>query len=140
MYAACGSPALDARRIHDYQPLYPEHGWPELIHRSIVYRDEGHAAKLIRALYSTEQLGEPALGFPISKADLITIAHMGMDSVEMAFDKTKGNRRPAAAPGIIKRIGHGGETVVNNMTRWIFYGGLEHSWDHVPELEVEVRS
>ena len=134
MYAACGSPALDTRAVLDYQPRFPEHGWPELIHRSIVYRDEGHAAKLVRALYSTEQLGEPAPGFPISKADLIKIAHMGMDSIEMAFDETSGNRKPAAAPGIMARVGHGGEMVVNNMTRWIFYGGLEHSWDHVPEV------
>ncbi|KAK3690578.1 hypothetical protein B0T22DRAFT_194798 [Podospora appendiculata] len=135
MYAACGSPALDTQRILDYQPRHPDHGWPELIHRSIVYRDEGHAAKLIRALYSTEQLGEPEPGFPIARADLVKIAHMGMDSIEMAFDDKNGNKLPAAAPGIMKRVGSGGEMVVNNMTRWVFYGGLEHAWDHVPNLE-----
>jgi oxidoreductase AflY len=134
MYAACGSPTLDTRAILDYQPRFPEHGWPELIHRAIVYRDEGHAAKLVRALYSTEQLGEPMPGFPISKADLIKIAHMGIDSIELAFDEKNGNGKPAAGPGIMARVGHGGEMVVNNMTRWIFYGGLEHSWDHIPEV------
>ncbi|KFA49996.1 hypothetical protein S40293_05970 [Stachybotrys chartarum IBT 40293] len=134
MYAACGSPALDTRAILDYKPRFPEHGWPELIHRSIVYRDEGHAAKLVRSLYSTEQLGDPAPGFPISKSDLIKIAHMGMDSIEMAFHETNGNKKPAAGPAIMARVGHGGEMVVNNMTRWVFYGGLEHSWDHVPEV------
>ncbi|KAL3417758.1 hypothetical protein PVAG01_10768 [Phlyctema vagabunda] len=134
MYAACGSPRLDPRVIQDYQPRSPEHGWPELIHRAIVYRDEGHAAKLVRALYSTEQLGDPMPGFPISKADLLRIAHMGMDSIELAFDEENGNGKPAAGPGIMARVGHGGEMVVNNMTRWIFYGGLEHSWDHIPAV------
>lgn len=143
MYAACGSPALHADRIRDYVPRRPADGWPELIHRAIVYRDEGHAAKLVRALYSTEQLGEePPAGLPITRADLLKIAHMGMDSIELAFDETNGNRRPAAAPGIMARVGHGGEMVVNNMTRWIFYSGLDHAWDHVPELPgpAEARS
>lgn len=135
MYAACGSPELDPRRILDYVPQRPRDGWPELFRRAIVYRDEGHAAKLVRALYGAEQLGEPAPGFPIARADLIKIAHMGMDSIELAFDETDGNRLPAAAPGIMARVGPGGEMVVNNMTRWIFYGGLEKSWDHIPELQ-----
>jgi hypothetical protein len=135
LYAACGSPELHAQRILEYVPHRPSDGWPEIFHRAIVYRDEGHAAKLVRALYSTEQLGEPAPGFVIGKGDLLKIAHMGMDSIEMAFDETEGNRLPAAAPGIMQRVGHGGEMVVNNMTRWVFYGGLEKAWDHIPGLK-----
>lgn len=135
MYAACGDPELHSRRILDYVPRYPDHGWPELINRSIVYRDEGHAAKLVRALWCIEQLGEPAPGFPIAKADLIKIAHMGMDSIELAFDEANGNRLPAAAPEIMARVGYGGEMVVDNMTRWVYYGGLERAWDHIREVE-----
>ncbi|RYC61654.1 hypothetical protein CHU98_g4560 [Xylaria longipes] len=134
MYAACGSPALHPKRIFNYTPRHQGDGWPELFHRAIIYRDEGHAAKLVRALYCTEQLGEPAPGCPISRPDLIKIAHMGMDSIEVAFDETDGNTLPKAAPGIMQRVGNGGEMVVNNMTRWVFYGGLEKAWDHVPEL------
>jgi oxidoreductase AflY len=135
MYAGCGSPALYADRILDYKPRRPDEGWSELIQRAIVYRDEGHAVKLVRALYSTEQLGEPPAGFPIARKDLLLIAHMGMDSIEMAFDEVTPNRLPAAAPSVMERVGAGGEMVVNNMTRWVFYSGLEKAWDHIPELK-----
>lgn len=137
MYAGTGSPQLYRERVVGYVPRYPEDGWPELFQRAIVYHDEGHAAKLMRALYATVQLaGEPDPGFPITKADLLNIAHMAMDSVEMAFDSKSGNKLP---PGIeeatMQRIGSGGEMVVNNMTRWVFYGGLENAWRHVPTLD-----
>lgn len=136
MYAACGSPALNTSAIMDYTPRFPDQGWPELFHRAIVYQDEGHAVKLMRALYCTEKLGEPAPGFPITKADLIKIAHMGMDSIEMAFDEQNGNKLP---PPVIKAVeqqmGHGSDMVTNNMLRWVFYGGLEHSWNHIPNIK-----
>jgi hypothetical protein len=136
MYAACGSPALDARAILNYQPRFPEQGWSELIQRAIVYYDEGHAVKLLRALRCTEQLGEPAPGFPIAKADLIKIAHMAMDSIELAFDETDGNKLPEAiSKSVAQKMGHGSEMVTNNMTRWVFYGGLEHAWNHVPNVK-----
>ncbi|KAI1174101.1 hypothetical protein F4777DRAFT_580269 [Nemania sp. FL0916] len=135
MYASCGSPKLHTGRILDYAPRHPEGGWEALFRRAICYPDEGHAAKLMRALYCAEQLGEPAPGFPIAKVDLIKIAHMGMDSVEAAFDEISGNKVPAAASAILQRVGFGGEMVANNMTRWVYYGGLEHAWDHIPDLE-----
>lgn len=135
MYAGCGSPALYPSRIVDYVPQHPCDGWPELFHRSIVYRDEGHAVKLIRALYSLEQLDEPEPGFPIAKKDFLNIAHMAMDSIERAFGETDGNKLPkAVAEDVVQRVGHGGEMVVNNMTRWVFYGGLPKAWDHVSNL------
>ncbi|KAA8644076.1 questin oxidase family protein [Aspergillus tanneri] len=137
MYAGCACPPLYAQRITDYVPRHPEHGWPELFHRAIVYRDEGHAAKLIRALYSLEQLDDPTPGFPITKHDFFQIAHMGMDSIERALHKTEGNKVPEeTAAGVVKRVGRGGDMLVGNMTRWVFYGGLPKAWDYVPGCSV----
>ncbi|GAB7350130.1 hypothetical protein MBLNU459_g0803t1 [Dothideomycetes sp. NU459] len=78
MYAACGSPVLYPKRISGYTPRHPEHGWSQLFHRANVYRDEGHVAKLMRALYALQQLSQPQSGFPIGKSDFLKIAHMAI--------------------------------------------------------------
>jgi oxidoreductase AflY len=79
-----------------------------------------------------EQLGEPAPDFPIAKEDVIKIAHMAMDSIEMAFDETERVKMPDhVAESVVKWM-----VVVDNMTRWVFYGGLEKAWDFVPDLEI----
>ena len=135
MYAGCGCPPLYPTRIVDYVPRHPADGWPELFHRSIVYYDEGHAVKLIRALFSIEQLGETEAGFPIAKSDFSKIAHIALDSIERAFEAGGSKMSEEVAEAVIKRVGHGGEMVKNNMTRWVFYGGLEKAWDYMPELE-----
>lgn len=134
MYAGCGCPPLYPQRIVDYVPQHPGHGWPELFHRSVVYRDEGHVAKMIRALFSLEQLGLPAGDFPIAKKDFVKIAHMAVDSVEKALEPD-GNKMPeAVAQAMTKRVGQGGEMVMMNQIRWVFYGGLDKAWDYVPDL------
>ncbi|KAK2813666.1 hypothetical protein FQN50_000064 [Emmonsiellopsis sp. PD_5] len=136
MYAGCASPALHANRIADYVPRNPGDGWPELFQRAIIYRDEGHAVKLIRALYTLEQLGEPGTDFPMAREDCLKLAHMGVDSIERAFDEANGNTvSEKIAEGVINRVGVGGEMVVGNMTRWVFYGGLPKAWDHIPNIE-----
>ncbi|KAL8792216.1 MAG: hypothetical protein Q9195_005172 [Heterodermia aff. obscurata] len=136
IYAGCGSPTLYHTRIVDYVPRHPADGWAELFHRSIVYNDEGHVVKLIRALFSIEQLGETEPGFPIGKRDVIKIAHIAMDSVERAFEAGGSKLSEEVAEAVIKRVGNGGEVVKNNMTRWVFYGGLEKAWDYVPDSEL----
>lgn len=136
MYAGCKSPALHAGRIRQYVPTHPEHGWNELFHRSIIYRDEGHAAKLVRALYSMEGVGGVAQGLPLTKGDFLKIAHMTMDSIEMAVSPGGCKPPPARAQEVVKNFDVGGEMVVGNMTRWVFYGGLEKAWDFKPDLEV----
>lgn len=133
MYAGCGSPALFPERVVDYRPRHPEHGWPELFRRAIVYRDEGHAVKLVRALFSLEELGEPDGEFPIAKGDFLKIAHMSMDSIERAFEPGGNKISKEIAKGVMSRVGFGGEMVVDNMTRWVFYGGLDEAWDFVPD-------
>ncbi|KAK4147652.1 uncharacterized protein C8A04DRAFT_33805 [Dichotomopilus funicola] len=139
MYAGCACPALYPERIIDYVPQHPADGWPELIHRAIVYRDEGHAAKLIRALYCVEQLDEPVPeNFPIGKEHLIKIAHMAMDSIEASLEPDGHNTPDHVAKAVLDRVGHGGEMVLNNTIRWVFYGGLEKAWLYVPEKKIPV--
>ncbi|KAJ5953292.1 hypothetical protein N7454_000188 [Penicillium verhagenii] len=135
MYAGTGCPPLYADRVVNYIPRQPSDGWTELFHRANVYRDEGHAAKLIRSLYALEQL-DLAPGFPIAKQDFFLIAHMGMDSIERAMDPDDGNHvSKEMAAGVVKRVGRGGDMVVANMTRWVFYGGLPNAWRHVPNVK-----
>ncbi|KAK4251073.1 hypothetical protein C7999DRAFT_11147 [Corynascus novoguineensis] len=139
MYVGCACPPLYAERVREYEPKRPQDGWPELFHRSVIYEDEGHVAKMIRALYSVEQLGDPVVaGFPIAKEDFVRIAHMTVDSVERAFepDNRSHHRMPEAiAKATTERVGQGGEMVTKNQMRWVFYGGLDKAWDWVPDLE-----
>ncbi|KAJ6104363.1 hypothetical protein N7523_010683 [Penicillium sp. IBT 18751x] len=133
MYAGTGCPPLYADRVVNYVPRHPTDGWPELFHRANVYRDEGHAVKLVRSLYALEQL-DLAPDFPITKHDFFQIAHMSMDSIERAVDQAEGNHvSEEVAAGVVKRVGRGGDMVVANMTRWVFYGGLPNAWRHVPD-------
>lgn len=134
MYAGTACPSLYPERIVNYVPRNPTDGWAELFQRAIVYRDEGHAVKLMRALYALEEL-ELGPGFPIAKKDFFRIAHMGMDSIERALGPENGNQvSEDVAAGVLQRVGRGGEMVVGNMTRWVFYGGLPNAWRHVPEV------
>lgn len=135
MYAGTACPPLYPERIVNYIPRNPTDGWTELFQRANVYRDEGHAVKLMRALYALEEL-ELGPDFPIAKGDFFQIAHMGMDSIERAVGKEDGNLvSEEVAAGVLERVGRGGEMVVGNMTRWVFYGGLPNAWRHVPEVK-----
>ncbi|CAI7591636.1 unnamed protein product [Penicillium glandicola] len=136
MYAGAGCPALYPERVINYVPSHPEQGWPELFHRANIYRDEGHVAKVVRALYSLDQLCDPVSGFPLEKGDFFKIAHMAVDSTEEAFQPGGHNMPGAVRDGIMQNVGKGGDMVVNNMTRWVFYGGLEKAWQFVAGLKV----
>ncbi|KAK3304549.1 uncharacterized protein B0T15DRAFT_245526 [Chaetomium strumarium] len=133
VYAGCGCPALYPERITEYVPRRPADGWPELVRRAVVYRDEGHAAKLIRALLCLEQLAEPVPdGFPIAKRDFIKIAHMAMDSIEAALEPGGSTMPEEAARAMTESVGRGGEMIAKNMKRWVYYNGLESAWQYVP--------
>lgn len=138
MYAGARCPDLYPQRVIDYVPHHPEHGWPELFARANIYQDEGHVAKVMRALYSLEQLGDPGPGFPLSRADFFKIAHMAVDSTEEAFQPDGHNMPDAVRDCIMQTDSRGGDMVVNNMTRWVFYGGLEKSWQYVVDLKSKV--
>lgn len=136
MYAGCGSPALYPERISEYTPRRSTDGWPELIRRANVYRDDGHTAKMIRALFALEKLEEePVAGFPLARSDFIKIAHLTMDAVERATDRGGAFIPETMAMGVKKHLGRGGEMVLENMSRWVYYTGLEGSWDLFPNQE-----
>ncbi|KAL2131433.1 hypothetical protein VTI74DRAFT_5123 [Chaetomium olivicolor] len=86
IYAGVGCPTLYPERVTRYQPKRSSDGWPELCQRAIVYPDDGHAVKIIRALIAVEELPEPAEAFPIRREDFVKIAHITMDSVERIMD------------------------------------------------------
>ncbi|KAK4240294.1 hypothetical protein C8A03DRAFT_31597 [Achaetomium macrosporum] len=134
VYAGCGSPMLYPRRILEYVPRRPGDGWPELVRRAVVYRDEGHAAKLVRALLCLEELAEPVPErFPIGKGDFIKIAHMAMDSIETALEPGGNNMPEEVSRAMRESVGRGGEMIVTNMKRWVYYCGLDSAWQYVPE-------
>jgi len=170
MYAGCGCPELFPGRVKGYLPRYHQPGlgggdgdgdnkdeeWEGLFRRAVVYRDEGHVAKVVRALYALERLerdlerddddGEDAEGeeeekengLPISREDILKIAHMAVDSAERAFETEGGGHHTmpeAVAEAMTQRVGQGGDMVAKNQMRWVFYGGLENAWRYVAELE-----
>ncbi|KAM0813222.1 putative Oxidoreductase AflY [Seiridium cardinale] len=136
MYAGCGSPALYPDRITEYTARHPADGWPELIRRANKYRDDGHVVKMIRALFALETLEEnPATGFPLARSDFIKIAHLTLDAVERANEHGGAFIPEPMANGVRNHVGRGGEMVLGNMSRWVYYTGLEGSWDLFPSLE-----
>ncbi|KAL2191201.1 hypothetical protein L209DRAFT_40626 [Thermothelomyces heterothallicus CBS 203.75] len=139
MYAGCACPPLYPRRVVDYAPRRPADGWAGLFRRAAVYRDEGHVAKAVRALFALDQLGDdPLPGIPLSgRADFLKIAHMTVDSAERAFEPADGRHTmpDAVATAMTDQVGQGGEMVAQNQMRWVFYGGLEKAWDWVPDVK-----
>lgn len=133
MYAGCGCPELYPDRIRAYVARRPGDGWPELFGRAVVYRDEGHVAKAIRALYCLERLDLDGIDVPISKVEFRKIAHMTVDSVERAMETDGTTMSETVSRQIEKQVGVGGDMVVNNLIRWVFYGGIDKAWQYVPD-------
>ena len=59
----------------------------------MTHYDGEHVVKLIRALYSLEQLSETVTDLPIAKKDFVKAAHMALDSVEREFE-SDGHKMP----------------------------------------------
>lgn len=138
VYASCGSMALYAHRIAAYKPEHPEQGWDDMIRRSVEFRDEGHIVKLMRAFYATYQLGDPPAGFPMTRDDVLTVAHMCIDSLELAVEQSimpQDLQDKMAAD-----YGRGGARVVENHKRFVFYGGTPKAWDHVPDASAVAKA
>ena len=83
-YASRGSPQLRMDDIRHYRPNKPEMGWPGIIKRVNGLEDDGHVAKLIRALAHGEELCKEYSGeaFPIQSDMWLKLGHMVIDSVE----------------------------------------------------------
>ncbi|KIX06633.1 uncharacterized protein Z518_04609 [Rhinocladiella mackenziei CBS 650.93] len=130
VYASCKCPDLRLERVLQYQPEH-EGGWDSIFVRAAAYQDDGHTAKLIRAIKMAEIVSRPYDGrpqFPMPTEAFLLAAHMVMDSVEQMCKP--GYRRVAVdnyIPGI-----H--EEVLRTVARWIRFCGTEIAWKNVPSL------
>lgn len=134
MYAGCGCPPLYSERLTDYTPKQPQDGWPELAHRANVYRDDGHASKLIRALFALYHGEEPLDSFPLARKDFLTMAHMTLDSVERMEEPGKQKVPDRITKTIAEEMGQDDE-IVRVMVRWVRWCGVEGAWDEFPDLD-----
>ena len=107
MYVSRGSPPLLLDEITTYTPAR-DSDWAGIIQRVIAHEDDGHAAKLVRALVHGEQACKPhedRQGFMIKGAMWRQLGHMAIDSVE------------AGEP------------------RWVRSCGFEQAWEQIPLRE-----
>lgn len=84
MYASRGCPPLLLDEITNYTPSQ-ESGWDKIIQRVNKMDDDGHAAKLVRALANGQQVCKPyeaKEGFVIKGDMWLKLGHMAIDSVE----------------------------------------------------------
>ncbi|KJK60766.1 Protein of unknown function DUF4243 [Aspergillus parasiticus SU-1] len=136
-YAALGCPKLYPDRITGYQPKQAATGWSDVVQRARVYQDDGHACKVIRALMCAENVCQPfegEEGFPLKKADFLTVAHMTMDSVERMSDPNWVRQTEKVKQ--MSAQGRGQHSQVSAiMLRWVRWCGTEGAWDDFPDLE-----
>lgn len=135
IYAACRTPVPYPERIWRYNPKKPspggEEGWEEIYKRATAYKDDGHVAKLIRALKNGEEVTRPydrEVGFELPADAFLLVAHMVMDSVERMDDADY--RRPDVAP-YFKELN---EEILRVMVRWSRWCGLKEAWDEVESV------
>ncbi|RAQ57046.1 hypothetical protein COH20_009248 [Aspergillus flavus] len=136
-YAALGCPQLCPDRITGYRPKEVATGWPDVVERARVYQDDGHACKVIRALMCAENVCQPfegEEGFPLKKADFLTLAHMTMDSVERMLDPNWVRQTEKVKQ--MSAQGRGQHSQVSAiMLRWVRWCGTEGAWDDFPDLQ-----
>lgn len=84
LYASRGCPKLLLDEIKDYKPKKPS-GWEEIFERIKNYEDDGHGAKLVRALAHGQKVSKPYESkdtFRIKGDMWLQLGHMAIDSVE----------------------------------------------------------
>ncbi|KIX05633.1 uncharacterized protein Z518_03605 [Rhinocladiella mackenziei CBS 650.93] len=134
VYASCKAPALFPERVTQYQPKYPG-GWESIFSRAVRYRDDGHTAKLVRAIRHSQlevekkqSVGEAAR--PLSVESYLLLAHMVMDCVEVMEDKEY--KRPE-----VIYFEDTSEEVLRLVARWIRFCGTDVAWKDVPKLSAQ---
>ncbi|KAE8324396.1 oxidoreductase AflY [Aspergillus sergii] len=136
-YAALGCPKLYPDRITRYRPKQAATGWSDVVQRAGVYQDDGHTCKVIRALMCAEDVCQPFEGdegFPLKKADFLTLAHMTMDSVERMLDPNWVRQTEKVKQ--MSAQGRGQHSQVSAiMLRWVRWCGTEGAWDDFPDLD-----
>lgn len=82
LYCQTGAPRLWPEELSTYQPRYPTSGWDEIFQRACEYKDDGHLAKLIRAIATASRISAPFSNNPnfmlTTDKQFLTIAHMGI--------------------------------------------------------------
>lgn len=109
MYASRKCPDILLDDIRAYKPKQPS-GWDKIQDRVCSFYDDGHAAKLIRALAHGQQICKPyedKENFRVKEADWLQMGHMAIDSVENTerFD---------------------------NVPTWVRSAGFEKAWEKIP--------
>jgi len=109
LYVSRACPELLLDDIKNYKPRKPEEGWAGIIRRVDALPDDGHAAKLVRAIAHGENACKPYEQegdhvFPLKGDMWELLGHMAIDSVE-------GSRED----------------------KWIRSAGFEQAWENVPE-------
>jgi hypothetical protein len=130
-FAACRCPKLYEERVKQFQPRHPG-GWDDIFRRAVAYSDDGHTAKLVRAIKSGEVSASKNTRYNtapwvrLAQEDYLTIAHMVMDSVERMDDPSyvlpKLEWYVATAPQEIFKV-------ADRFVRWC---GFEEAWIDVP--------
>lgn len=108
MYASRRAPAIRLDEIRNYKPKHPQHSWDDISDRVCqLHDDDGHAAKVIRALAHGEKVckewEEGREEFRIKGSDWRLMGHMAIDSVEEGREPT-----------------------------WVRSAGFEEAWETVP--------
>nr|POE63525.1 oxidoreductase afly [Quercus suber] len=93
MYASRRSPELHLDIIREHQAKQPS-DWDGIEDRVVRFDDDGHAAKLVRALAHGQRICEQYESrdeFRVKKDDWLQLGHMAIDSVEDSMTKDKPN-------------------------------------------------
>ncbi|WPH03794.1 oxidoreductase afly [Acrodontium crateriforme] len=108
MYASRKSPDIRLDIVRAYKPNVPS-GWDGIQDRVVGYPDDGHAAKLVRALAHGQVVSQPYEdneAFRIKQDDWLQMGHMAIDSVE------------AGKP------------------TWVKSAGFDEAWEEVPRAQL----
>lgn len=83
-YINGGSPELRWDEVTTYQPKTASDDWLQIFDRAFAFKDDGHVAKLLRALANGSQLTDAnkVEDIALSTDDWHTMAHMTIDSAE----------------------------------------------------------
>ncbi|KAK5164076.1 uncharacterized protein LTR77_010167 [Saxophila tyrrhenica] len=108
MYASRKCPDIRLDEIREYKPRH-QSGWDGIQDRVCDFNDDGHSAKLIRALAHGQSICKPYEHkdeFRIKHDDWLLMGHMAIDSVENT--KTKG------------------------VSTWVRSAGFDEAWKDIP--------
>ena len=108
LYLSRGSPEPLLDEIRNYGQKQPSYTWDSLIERGREYDDEGHVAKLVRALAHGQAVSKPyeqKESFRVKGDMWLQLGQMAMDSVEAGK--------------------------MHGEPRWVFSAGFDEAWEKI---------